>query len=341
MQVLQSTQSAPIQDSLSAKRAMLAPIVQGTLNSLARDRMDRLGGRAAITLHDLARESLAGSGDAGICFEYAVHEAIDRRDPMIEPLVSEALENFCGIRHGAESLLFGPEKDGVIPILQTVTEGLTPESTVHVGTPGRPPKLLAHLPRIFEAFRNNAARRKLPVSIRGIWKADLFVGNPGPDCWVGTSVKIDGNSLEAAPGLRIAVYPKRNLQDIPRLDDQLNLVRLPLPYDNAFMELFYQAFRLFREFIAADARLPSEILLPHAEDRYIASELVARRGTRVIEVMAWLSTEGQTGIVAEAQLTERSADLVLSEQDGLRLETAPDRSAGLITIVPGPTANDE
>jgi len=51
---------------------MVIPILKASLSSLARDRIDRLGGVEKITLHDLAREVLQGSGDTGICFEYAV-----------------------------------------------------------------------------------------------------------------------------------------------------------------------------------------------------------------------------------------------------------------------------
>lgn len=33
-------------------------------------------------------------------------------------------------------------------------------------------------------------REKLPNSINGLWKADLFVGKSEPDKWVGTTVKL-------------------------------------------------------------------------------------------------------------------------------------------------------
>lgn len=111
-----------------AKFAMVAPVLEATLYSVALDRIDRLGGYAAWTLHDLSREFLDGSGDAGICFEYAVHDAIASRHPLIWPLASEVLQNFCSINGGADSILFGPEKNGRIPIVESVQDALTADS---------------------------------------------------------------------------------------------------------------------------------------------------------------------------------------------------------------------
>ena len=63
---------------------------------------------------------------------------------------------------------------------------------------------------------------------------------------MGTTVKINPGHLQGARGLRIGIYPKTNARDTARQDDDLNLIRLPLPYDGAFMELFYKAFYLVK-----------------------------------------------------------------------------------------------
>lgn len=83
MKILPSTQNAPIGDAVRSKFAMVAPVLEATLYSLKMDRIARLGGYDAISLYDLAREVREGSGDAGICFEYAVHEGIAKRHPLI------------------------------------------------------------------------------------------------------------------------------------------------------------------------------------------------------------------------------------------------------------------
>ncbi len=244
MKVLQSLQREDISDAVRAKFAMVAPILEATLLSLAVDRVERLGGQELVTLQDLAREFRQGSGDAGICFEYAVHEAIATHNSLIEPLASEVLADLCSIDGGAASILFGPEKDGRIPIVESVQNALTDDSRLYVGNAGHPPKLKRYIPKIVRAFYRHEERNKLPRSINGLWKADLFLGNTNSDRWVGTTVKINPNALVGARGLRIGIYPKANAKDTPRKDEALNLIRLPLPYDAQFMELFYKSFNL-------------------------------------------------------------------------------------------------
>jgi len=313
---------------------MVAPVIEATLYSLARDRLNRLGGIPSVSLADLAREYREGAGDAGICFEYAVHHAIDTKNPLIYDLASEVLENFCSIRGGVESLLFGPEKDGVIPVIETVNDALTDDSVVFVGNRGRPPRLKKYIPKIVSAFRRSEERNNLPRSIQGIWKADLFLGNPGPDQWVGTTVKINPQHLQGSRGLRIGIYPKmRHRNDVPRKDDELNLVRLPLPYDSDFMELFYKSFFLVRAFLRADAKVPRPVELPDAEDRYVTQELESRRDYSATEVIDVIRGMAQPGLLENAGVQELQVGAELSDQ-GLENEPKPAEGSPYVSLTP-------
>jgi hypothetical protein len=120
MRVLKAIQRTHLNDAVRAKLALAIPVLEATLASLAADRAARFGGYDHVTLADLARETREGSGDAGICFELAVHQAIESRDPLIHPLVSQVLDDHMHIRDPADSILFGPEKNHVIPILESV-----------------------------------------------------------------------------------------------------------------------------------------------------------------------------------------------------------------------------
>jgi hypothetical protein len=320
MRFLLSRQLNEIGDPVRSKFAMAVPVIEATLFALNAERIARLGGLSHWTLADLAREYREGSGDAGICFEYAVHDAIARRDPLIWPLASEVLERYCGITDGSESLLFGPEKDGRIPVLESVENALTDDSQLYVGYRGRPPKLKRHLATILKAFRRPDDRHGLPRSMRGVWKADLFLGNHTVDNWVGTTVKINRLMLEGAPGLRIGVYPKAHARDDPRKDEDLNLVRLPLPYDNDFMELFYKSFYLVRAFLAADARVPPEVNLPDSEDRFICKELEARRSFPILEVVEAIRAMAQADLLAPEDVKELRPTASLSVTEGLEDE---------------------
>jgi hypothetical protein len=183
VKVLKAIQRSRLTDALEAKLAMSVPVLEATLSSLSFDRAQRFGGYAEVTLADLARETREGSGDAGICFELAVHQAIVDRHPLIHPLISEVLDEHMGIKDDADSILFGPEKNHVIPILESTQDALTEDSRVWVGNRGQPPKLKRYIPQIINAFRRNEARNRLPRSISGIWKADLFLGGKTIDRW--------------------------------------------------------------------------------------------------------------------------------------------------------------
>lgn len=334
MRLLRSDQVNDISDPVRSKFAMVVPVIEATLFALNAERIARLRGLSQWTLADLAREYREGSGDAGICFEYAVHSAIARRDPLIWPLASEVLERFCGIRHGSESLLFGPEKDGRIPVIESVENALTDDSQLYVGYRGRPPKLKRHMRTIVRAFRRPDDRTGLPRSMRGVWKADLFLGNHAVDNWVGTSVKINRTALEGAPGLRIGIYPMTHARDNPRKDDVLNLVLLPLPYDGDFMELFYKAFYLVRAFLGADAHVPAEIRLPDAEDRYICRELEARRTYPILQVVEVLRDMSQRDLLNDQGVIELVPTATVSVEAGLETEPAPVPDSEFVSISP-------
>jgi hypothetical protein len=336
MKIIPGNQTAEVEDLVRAKLAIVVPVLKATLHSLARDRIERLGGITSITLHDLAREVREGHGDAGICFEYAVHDAIATNHPLIADLASEVLKSHCRIHGGAESILFGPEKEGVIPILESVEQALTDESVVYVGNRGRPPKLKRYIPKIINAYRRNEARNKLPRAISGIWKADLFLGNHQADAWVGTTIKINPAHLQAAEGLRIGIYPKANDRDVPRLDGKLNLIRLPLPYDGQFMEIFYKSFYLARAFLRADARVPQPVELPDAEDRFICRELESRREFAVHKVIAAVTEMSQKDLIEDSDLRDEPVNAFLSEERGLQtgIEFEPTSDAVSITPIP-------
>lgn len=340
MRILKALQLDEITDAVRAKFSMAAPVLEATLYSLSISRAERFGGYDKVTLEDLAREFREGFGDAGICFEHAVHTAIAGESPLIYPITSEVLEQHCGIKQGAQSLLFGPEKEGRIPILESIEHALTDESRVYVGNRGHPPKLKKYVPQLVRAYHKHDEREKLPRSIVGLWKADLFLGNNTVDKWVGTTVKINPTQLQAAPGLRIGLYPKQNQKDTPRFDDALNLVRLPLPYNGAFMEAFYKAFYLIRAFLKADAMVPPEINLPDAEDRYITSELQIRRQYPAVQVLAVLRDMAQPGLLREEELQSLPATATLSLEHGLeRALPLPFPVSELVSIAPEAVEN--
>lgn len=280
------SQKSPIADDVSALNAIIRPILVGLLNSLQADVIKKAGGRSKIDLQLLGRLRREGDGDCGICYEYAVHEAVKDRNPLVMERITDAMKQCKVPGEEYESLLFGVEKNGAQQIIATAREILTEDSRLLTGKQSQPPKLRNYLNTLAAAFRRPTTRASLPTSINGLWKADLFLGCTDSDRWIGTTVKINANKLEGANGLRVGIVPTpEGKSDRIRRDDGKNLIVCPLPYDGSFMEAFYYAWNIVQQFIAADARLPKEVALPNGAHRQIARWLEERRSYPVIDVI--------------------------------------------------------
>lgn len=314
-------QQNPIADDVSALLAVVAPILEGLLYGLKGDVVAEVGGRDQVKLKLLNRLRRPGDGDVGICFEYAVHDAVQRNDPLVVERVYEALR-LCSVP-GDEltSLLFGAEKTGSQQIIATAHDVLTDRSSLLYGSRGRPVKLKTHISSIAEAFRRPAARARLPQSVSGIWRADLFLGMLDEQKWVGTTVKIQPRDLKPDKGLRVGIHPLREGQsDLPRKEG--NLVLCPLLHDASFMELFYRAWLLVKSFLIADAQLPKEVELPEGPRRFVARELAERREFPVVDVIEWLHGLGQPELL-ETIPSDTEIEVTRGDDVGVEAVVAP------------------
>jgi hypothetical protein len=152
------------------------------------------------------------------------------------------------------------------------------------------------------AFRRAKVRDDLPSSIRGLWKADLFLGSPERDHWVGTSVKIVPGHLEGAPGLRIGIVPtKSGVSDAIHKDNARNLVVCPLPHDYDFMQVFYEGLRVVQALCRTDFEMPNEALLASPVHREVARVWAERRDRPVVEVMDAVQTFAQKGLLLKTE----------------------------------------
>jgi hypothetical protein len=297
-----------VADEVSAVTAVVRPILTGTLYALKRQVADEAGGYTQLKLFMLPRLRRPGDGDIGVCFEYAVHDALSKRNPLVVERIADGLR-LCNVPgHEMASILFGAEKSGAVTLIETAKELLTPESQLLYGTKGRPVKLRRHIDSVATAFRRPVARLSLPQSISGLWKADLFTGNRDSDRWIGTTLKINRNHLEGGKGLRLGIVPAHEGgSDAITKDEAKNLVVCPLPYDRSFMQVFYQAWEVVVQFLAADARVPREANLPRPPSRQVARFLEDRRGFPVAEVIEALEPLSQPGLL---RTEESSAEVM-------------------------------
>lgn len=319
MQLRMEFQQNPVADEVSAVTAVVRPILEGVLYALKSDVVAEMGGYENVKLKILPRLYRPGDRDCGICFEYAVHDALNRGESTVLERLHEAMVacNVPGVEPA--SILFGVEKGGALSLIDTAKEKLTDDSRLLAGTRGQPAKLKRHIDSIAAAFRRREARDALPWSMSGLWKADLFVGNTDADRWVGTTVKINPRHLEGARGLRIGIVPVREGgKDAVRRDDARNLIVCPLPHDGAFMEVFYEGWGVVQQFMASDAHLPKEVALPRQAERQVARYLEDRREYPVLEVIEALGPLAQPELL---HTREQSAELVSRRETPVEVET--------------------
>lgn len=325
VEVREERQVNPVAEDVSALIAVTRPIIAGLLHSIGEEYLDAHGGRQNLRLADLGRVRKANDGDLGVAFEYAVHDAIMRRNPVVLERVSTALAR-CKIEQGSpSSILFAMEKNGSKQLIETQRELITSDSRVLSGHRGRPVQLQRYMNQLAAAFHRPTTRLALPRSIQGLWKADLFIGSSTPDHWVGTTIKINPRQLEGAPGLRVAIVPTASgRSDAVRRDEQKNLIICPIPHDFSFMQTFHEGMRIVQTLVARDFNMPTDPELPNPMHREVARVYVERREFNVGEVL------DAVGIFAQPGLLEASEEQV----DSVRFETAsaPETSTMLSPI---------
>lgn len=286
VEIREEHQRNEVADEVSALVAVTRPIVNGVLQSIRKEMIDAVDlKREDLPLKTLGRLRKQGDGDTGVAFEYAVHDAVARGEPVVTERIVDALKQ-CRIYGDPASILFAVEKAGAKQLISTELDLITDQSRVLSGNVGQPAKLKRHLNTLAAAFRRANVRRNLPSSIRGLWKADLFLGSPKRDHWVGTSVKVNPNHLEGAAGLRVGIVPTQSGKaDRIRKDEHRNLVVCPLPHDYSFMQVFYEGLRIVQALCATDFEMPKEALLASPIHREVARIWAERRDLPTIDVV--------------------------------------------------------
>ena len=316
MIIRREQQLSPVTDEVTSIIAVIRPILQGLLYSLKEEVVMQSGGYENIPLFMLPRAYRRGDGDCGICFEYAVHDAVRRHDPDVMNRIESAFKICHMPGSNTDSILFGAEKSGALQIIDTAMDVLTDDSRLLTGERQQPLKLKRYVNMLSAAFRRQSDRNRLPQSISGLWKADLFVGNTDSDRWIGATVKINASALEGARGLRLGLVPvQQGKKDNIYRDENKNLIVCPLPYDKSFMETFYTAWVIIQQFIAADAYIPKEVALPTPSHRYVAQLLEERRQFPVLDVLDALAPLSQPELLATQQ-----SDAVLGDTEKNKLD---------------------
>ena len=96
MDIRQERQLNPIDDEVLALTAVVRPILSGVLYGIKADVAKEAGGFDNVKLKMLPRLRREGDGDIGICFEYAVHDAMNSNDGRVLERISGLLARTSG-----------------------------------------------------------------------------------------------------------------------------------------------------------------------------------------------------------------------------------------------------
>jgi hypothetical protein len=285
MEIWEDRQKNPVADEVSALVAVTGPIITGVLRSVSVDVTNTFGDRDKLPLKMLGHLRKEGDGDCGIAFEYAVHDAVISREPVIAERVADALGK-CGVSGDPESILFAIEKSGAQELISTEPGLVMDNSPVLLREGGHRVGLREHLTAIGTAFRLPGALLNLRQSIRGLWKTELFLGSANLDQWVSAGVHMNPSPPKAAKAPSIAVIPSiKGNPDTIRLDEQKNVVICPVPQDGSFIKIFHEGWQIVQALCATGFEMPSESDIPSPLHREVARIFVERRDFPITEVI--------------------------------------------------------
>jgi hypothetical protein len=286
MEAWEYRQRNPVADEVSALVAVTGPIIAGVFRSVSADVANAFDKRRPLPLRMLGRLRKEADGDCGITFEYAIHNAIASRDPVIAERVADALHK-CGIgRSDPASILFAMEKSGAQELISTDPGLVADSASVLLGEDGRPISLRDSLSAIGAAFRLPDAFLNLAQSIQGLWKTELFLGSSDFEKWVSASVSAGQPRLSAAREPRIAVIPwMPGYSDAIRVDEQKNVVICPVPSDGSFIQVFHEGWQIVQALCAVSFEMPDSADIPNPLHREVARMFVERRDFPIPDVV--------------------------------------------------------
>ena len=114
------TQTNEVNSEYEALFSVIHPILTGLALSLKQSVVNEIGGYESMSLGLFTRLYEPGDGDCGICFEYAVHEAIVNKNPDVLNRIDSALSKYCKIKGDTPSSIYLEQKNLGIFILLKV-----------------------------------------------------------------------------------------------------------------------------------------------------------------------------------------------------------------------------
>lgn len=297
-------QSAPVDEYGRALYAVSRSILRAHIDSLSdedlRDMntpLDKVNMRQLSKMARLERDK----GMRGDGFEWAVHEAIIGREPLVIDPIAQAMRRAS--KHLKDdlptSLLFGQERAKYLGFLDAVVDEAGADSFLLPHGNGRP---FSFGPWVSVAAKGHSAEEELNERIKKIWKTDLYLSNAGGKKYLAATVKSNVSQLEGGKGLRIGIVPESaqfpNSSGI-KFDTNTGLWVVSLADPNGFMGLFNDAYNAVARAICTLGKhdKPAYYTKPSAKAEKLQIQLEKYPDAPALEIEDALNAAAQQDLV--------------------------------------------
>lgn len=298
-------QDAPVDEYGRALYAVCRSILRALIDSLTSEDLSDLNTPLAdVNMRQLAKVARLerDKGMKGDGFEWAVHEAILGKEPLVVNHLYDALKRASPKIKDATptSLLFGHERAKYLGFLDAMIDEAGTSSFLLPQGSGRPYRFG---PWVATAAKGQRAENELRDRIKHIWKTDLFLSVEEDQRYLAATIKSNPLQLEGGKGLRIGIVPE-SIKDGYRAGVEwhpkhgLWLVKLPDP--NGFMGLFNDAYHALARAICTLGKqpLPPYYIKPSSKAQKVQDQIERYPDAKAVEIEDALNDAAQQNLVS-------------------------------------------
>lgn len=297
-------QNAPVDEYGRALYAVSRSILRAHIDSLSdEDLLDINTPLDRVTMRQLSKMARLerDKGMRGDGFEWAVHEAIIGKEPLVVNPIAQAMRRASKYLKDdlPTSLLFGQERAKYLGFLDAVVDEAGHDSFLLPHGNGRP---FNFGPWVSIAARGHKAEDELNERIKKIWKTDLFLSNTGGKKYLAATVKSNFTQLEGGKGLRVGIVPEsphfQNLSGV-KFDNNTGLWVVSLADPNGFMGLFNDAYNAVARAICTLGKhdKPAYFTKPSAKGEKVQLQLEKYPDATALEIEDALDVAAQQDLV--------------------------------------------
>lgn len=297
-------QNAPIDEYGRALYAVARSILRALLDSLSSDDLIDLNCEIKeVTMRQLAKVVRLDrdKGMRGDGFEWAVHEAIMGKEPLVSELVYDGIRRASKAISGGtpESLLFGYERAKYLGFLESTIQSAGTSPYLLPDGSGRPYKFDTW---VAKAAKGEAAEIELTDRIKKIWKTDLFLTGSGNERYLAATVKSNYGLLEGGRGLKVGIVPESTVTGHKpgiSYDKKHGLWLVTLADPNGFTGLYNDAYLAVGRAMCALGKQepPPYYTKPSAKGQRVQQQLEKYPTATVLDIEGALNEAAQQDLV--------------------------------------------